>query len=62
MSNRPCNLCDFNERKRRAQREHKKLKLVNDDGWRRVMVAEVGTDEWKDGEVLYMQVPSTCEC
>jgi len=62
MSDRPCNRCDYERRKRDAKREHKKLRTVSDDGWVRVQVAEIGTTEWKDAEVLYWELSSQCAC
>jgi hypothetical protein len=62
MSDRPCNRCDYETRKREAKKRHKKLRLRADDGWLRVEVAEVGTNDWKDAEVLYKVVSRTCEC
>jgi hypothetical protein len=62
VSDRPCNLCDYENRKRVAKRERKKLRLRDDDGWLRVEEAPIGTTDWKDAGVLYREVSAECCC
>lgn len=62
MSDRPCNRCDFETRKRKAKKDRKKLKAVSDDGWMKIFEADIGTDNWTEAGVSYRVLPPSCEC
>jgi hypothetical protein len=55
MSDRPCNLCDYKERVRRAKIAKQKVTLRARLG---------GVDVLVDGKfaVWYMKLPDKCEC
>lgn len=62
MSDRPCNFCDFERLKREAKKKHRKVRAVPDAGWMRVQEAEIGTDNWTDRGISYLELPSKCKC